>query len=226
SFCDHSIYDDFSPFSATLIDSYGNLLPVTRLGRCFCIIYGMFGIPLALVTVANFNKFLSECVTWFHSAPLLFFVLILIIYSSISAVVFRTTEKWSYVDSFYCSLITTMTIGFGDLVPSDATSLVFVIVFVFLGVILSAMCIDSMGLHYIQKIHFLGRQVHTALKDWVFQLYCLQQKYGLTDKQLMRLLFQNDAIAKHVIKNAQNQAATFQPEETTSISFIDQADDR
>jgi len=41
---------------------YGNLAPVTRLGRVLCSIYGMIGIPLLLVTTADWGSFIGAFV--------------------------------------------------------------------------------------------------------------------------------------------------------------------
>ncbi len=45
---------------------YGNLVPVTFEGRMFCIGYGLFGVPLILITIADIGKFLSENIVWMY----------------------------------------------------------------------------------------------------------------------------------------------------------------
>ncbi|KHN77944.1 TWiK family of potassium channels protein 9 [Toxocara canis] len=40
--------------------SYGNVAPQTFAGRLFCIFYGLIGIPLTLLAIADLGKFLSE----------------------------------------------------------------------------------------------------------------------------------------------------------------------
>lgn len=45
---------------------YGNLVPATFEGRIFCICYGLFGVPLILITVADLGKFLSEHIIWLY----------------------------------------------------------------------------------------------------------------------------------------------------------------
>ncbi|VDM75132.1 unnamed protein product [Strongylus vulgaris] len=49
------------------ISGYGNVCPASELGRLLLVIYGMIGIPLALVTMADTGKFISRGVTiWFE----------------------------------------------------------------------------------------------------------------------------------------------------------------
>ncbi|KHJ40218.1 Ion channel [Trichuris suis] len=49
-------------FAFTLITTigYGNLTPVTFNGRLFCIIYGLIGIPLVMITIANMGRFMFD----------------------------------------------------------------------------------------------------------------------------------------------------------------------
>jgi voltage-gated potassium channel len=48
-------------------------------------------------------------------------------------IVFHGLEGWDYIDSFYFSVITLTTIGYGDLHPTTPLSKLCVVVFVFLG---------------------------------------------------------------------------------------------
>uniref|UniRef100_A0A914V6R4 Potassium channel domain-containing protein n=1 Tax=Plectus sambesii TaxID=2011161 RepID=A0A914V6R4_9BILA len=59
-----SIPDAFL-FSFTVITTigYGNIAPKTFGGRLFCIFYGLFGIPLTMLAIADLGKFLAELAT-------------------------------------------------------------------------------------------------------------------------------------------------------------------
>ncbi|KAI6198402.1 TWiK family of potassium channels protein 7 [Aphelenchoides fujianensis] len=43
---------------------YGDLVPVTTHGRMACVIFALFGAPLAIITIGDLGKFLSECTIW------------------------------------------------------------------------------------------------------------------------------------------------------------------
>ncbi|CAD5225857.1 unnamed protein product [Bursaphelenchus okinawaensis] len=51
-------------FAFTVITTigYGNVAPVTIAGRTFCVIYGLVGVPLALLTIADIGMFLNKIV--------------------------------------------------------------------------------------------------------------------------------------------------------------------
>lgn len=50
------------------------------------------------------------------------------------SVIFHHTEGWSYFDSFYFSVITLTTIGYGDFAPQSVIGKIFTMLYVFLGI--------------------------------------------------------------------------------------------
>ena len=48
------------------------MVPTTLSGRIFCIAFGLFGIPLLLITIADIGKFLSDGLTLIYKAYLRF----------------------------------------------------------------------------------------------------------------------------------------------------------
>jgi hypothetical protein len=51
-------------FAYTLITTigYGNVAPETVAGRVFCLFYGLVGVPLALLTIADIGMFLNKSI--------------------------------------------------------------------------------------------------------------------------------------------------------------------
>ncbi len=49
-------------------------------------------------------------------------------------VFYRFVEEWSWLDSFYFTVITLTTVGYGDLAPSRTTSKLFTVLIVLLGI--------------------------------------------------------------------------------------------
>ncbi|KAI6214324.1 hypothetical protein M3Y94_00254100 [Aphelenchoides besseyi] len=49
-------------FSIITTIGYGNVAPISFEGRLFCLLYGLIGIPLALLTVADIGLFLSKAI--------------------------------------------------------------------------------------------------------------------------------------------------------------------
>lgn len=46
---------------------YGNIVPVTVSGKIACVIFALIGAPLAIITIGDLGKFLSECTIWFYT---------------------------------------------------------------------------------------------------------------------------------------------------------------
>lgn len=62
--------------------------------------------------------------------PLLVLTILILVAGTI---VFHWLEDWDYIDSFYFSVITLTTIGYGDLHPTSPVSKIVVVFFVFAG---------------------------------------------------------------------------------------------
>ncbi|MGI8910988.1 MAG: potassium channel family protein [Rubrobacteraceae bacterium] len=73
----------------------------------------------------------------------LFFLVVLTLLSG--TVFYSGVEGWSLLDSFYFSVVTLTTVGYGDLAPSTPLSKVFTIIYLFVGIGLILGFIDAVS---------------------------------------------------------------------------------
>ncbi|XP_036237218.1 potassium channel subfamily K member 17-like isoform X2 [Molothrus ater] len=121
----------FFSISAITTIGYGNLSPSTAVGRIFCIVFALFGIPLNLVVLNEIGHLmllgvqhcacrLEEVFHWQNKASFLMktcaLVTGLLLFLLLPPLLFSDKEGWSYEEGFYYSFITLSTIGFGDYV--------------------------------------------------------------------------------------------------------------
>ena len=52
----------------------------------------------------------------------------------LATVVYRVVEDWSWVDSFYFSVVAATTVGFGDLSPTTDASKLFTVFYILAGI--------------------------------------------------------------------------------------------
>ncbi|KAF7638933.1 hypothetical protein Mgra_00001455 [Meloidogyne graminicola] len=230
-------------FAATTMATigYGNIVPMTSQGRIACIIFALFGAPLAIITIGDLGKFLSESTIWLYrnikdkirfyryrfnqtlmahklnyrrnlkehiisgelagdlemvnnnnnnnifwnekeikinkenetenrindweyqeksetEVPVLVVFAILLLYIAFGGVLFAILESWTYMDAFYYCFVSLTTIGFGDFVPDRHEYIVIMLLYLGIGLAVTTMCIDLVGVQYIQKIHYFGRK--------------------------------------------------------------------
>ena len=87
----------------------------------------------------------------------LLMTLLLIVASG--TVFFRLVEGWSWLDSYFFTVVTLSTVGYGSLVPATAAGKIGTTVFIFLGLGVFAVAIQQFGQFAMRK-----RQEHT---EWL-----------------------------------------------------------
>ncbi|XP_031177200.1 potassium channel subfamily K member 5a [Sander lucioperca] len=120
-------------FAATVITTigYGNIAPKTSAGRVFCILYGLFGVPLCLTWISELGKFFGGRAKHMgqyltkkgfslrkaqFTCTAVFLLWGVLVHLVLPPFVFMSQEGWTYIEGLYFSFVTLTTIGFGDLV--------------------------------------------------------------------------------------------------------------
>ncbi|KAG8198979.1 hypothetical protein JTE90_001779 [Oedothorax gibbosus] len=197
------VYPEKVLFCLILITTigYGNVAPETSLGKCLCIVYTFFGIPLNVTFMrllslkfrAYLQSILSLCQrVWSIPVALggvLYFVLLsgLLVFSP--ATVFQEVEHWSYVQAVYYCFVSLSTIGLGDYVAGLASRRIgssYYIIYVSLlflwlliGVAFVWMCLNLMsyliGSLFVDKLDCKCRKRSAARKEMTEVYQCLAE---------------------------------------------------
>ncbi|VDO30617.1 unnamed protein product [Haemonchus placei] len=233
------------------IQGYGNIVPATSSGRIACVVFALFGAPLAIITIGDLGKFLSECTIWLYKemkkvrtllygrwrrfrglnkgeiqhedaesqlsssrsldwedlvldkteVPVIMVFTILLLYIAFGGVLFSFLEGWTYMDAFYYSFISLTTIGFGDIVPENHDYIVLMLAYLGIGLAVTTMCIDLVGIQYIQKIHYFGRKFRGT------DLLHLLKRKRMIERRLA--MGQGEEILQMYIQQMQNQLSLF-----------------
>lgn len=88
----------------------------------------------------------------------LFGTLILIVFGG--TVFFHHAEGWSWLDSYFFTVVTLSTVGYGEMVPQTVVGRIGTTVFIFLGLGVFAVTVQQFGLFAMRK-----REEHT---EWLF----------------------------------------------------------
>ncbi|XGW11174.1 hypothetical protein V3C99_012571 [Haemonchus contortus] len=253
-------------FAATTMATigYGNIVPATSSGRIACVVFALFGAPLAIITIGDLGKFLSECTIWLYKemkkvrtllygrwrrfrglnkehedaesqlsssrsldwedlvldkteVPVIMVFTILLLYIAFGGVLFSFLEGWTYMDAFYYSFISLTTIGFGDIVPENHDYIVLMLAYLGIGLAVTTMCIDLVGIQYIQKIHYFGRKfrgtdlLHLLKRkrmierrlamgqgEEILQMYIQQMQNQLPDPVVVEQQWEEDKASSHI----------------------------
>ncbi|MBI4022674.1 two pore domain potassium channel family protein [Candidatus Berkelbacteria bacterium] len=82
-------------------------------------------------------------------------LLIILLLLVTGTIVFHELENWSWVDSFYFTGVSILTIGYGDLTPSHDLSKIATVILGFAAV--------GVGFYALTTI---GHELHKRLPDW------------------------------------------------------------
>ncbi|EJD74791.1 uncoordinated protein 58 [Loa loa] len=155
--------------------------------------------------------------------PAMLVLVILVAYTSLGGVLMSNLEPWSFFTAFYWSFITMTTVGFGDLMPRRDGYMYLILLYIILGLAITTMCIDLVGVQYIRKIHYFGRKIQDARSALavvggkvvlVSELYANLMQRRAKNYDRDAFIINNFHISKHVIP--------FIPADIRWIRYIDQ----
>ncbi len=66
-------------------------------------------------------------------------------------VFYRQVEDWSWIDSFYFTIITLTTVGYGDLSPTTAGSKIFTVAYLIVGIGLLLTFVERVAAHAMES---------------------------------------------------------------------------
>lgn len=70
---------------------------------------------------------------------------------ALGTIFYHNIEQWGWVDSFYFSVITLTTVGYGDLAPTSAWSKLFTVLYIILGLGILTGFITSLGTQLLRE---------------------------------------------------------------------------
>jgi voltage-gated potassium channel Kch len=79
-------------------------------------------------------------------------ILFCILISGLQAVVFTVIEGWPLVDSFYFSVVTMATVGYGDFAPQTALGKLAAVVFMFVGIGIFVLTFSALAQEYLRQV--------------------------------------------------------------------------
>lgn len=89
---------------------------------------------------------------------------------ALGTVFFHLVEGWGWLDSYFFTVVTISTVGYGSLVPATALGKIGTTFFIFIGLGVFAVAIQQFALYHMQKREehtewLIGRLGHKAHED-------------------------------------------------------------
>ncbi len=81
---------------------------------------------------------------------------------TLGTVVYHYLEEWTWLDSFYFSIITLTTIGYGDFSPQTDEGKLFTIFYIIIGVGIILSFINTVYNHYLKNSKYNGKRKYDS----------------------------------------------------------------
>jgi voltage-gated potassium channel len=69
----------------------------------------------------------------------------------VGTLVYHLIERWTWISSFYFSVVTLTTVGYGDLVPTRDVTRLFTAIYILLGATIVLASVAIIGTRYLEK---------------------------------------------------------------------------
>ncbi|CAO4361135.1 unnamed protein product [Caenorhabditis nigoni] len=152
---------------------YGKIEPQTINGRISTVIYGFFGIPLTVILLTNFGRYLEAMATRFRrlltcrkrredeeenvSGSTLFFIVL--VYLIVGAITIPLMSgQFDFFNGIYYAFICLTAIEYGDIVPQNNWFVPISVFYMCTGLAISTIALD-IGSIYVRKLHFIGKKI-------------------------------------------------------------------
>ncbi|KAK0405113.1 hypothetical protein QR680_017801 [Steinernema hermaphroditum] len=169
---------------------YNRIGPITTEGRLFCIFYGIVGIPITMIIIANVGQYLNQFASLcrkkielhrerrrrskgveeteedIDDASIEYASLaLLIVFSAYVAfgawLLPLLNGKIDFVNGLYYNFLCLTAIDFGQLVPQRVAFLPITFAYVCIGLAITTIAIE-VGSEYMKKLHYLGQRMKSV----------------------------------------------------------------
>uniref|UniRef100_A0AC34Q1P1 Potassium channel domain-containing protein n=2 Tax=Panagrolaimus sp. JU765 TaxID=591449 RepID=A0AC34Q1P1_9BILA len=169
---------------------YGLIEPMTINGRMFTVIFGFIGIPITVIMLTNFGRYLQNLEVYMShrffnnkakdgedsqetdeleqiSMTLLFSTVFLyLIVGAIFIPIFN--GQFDFFNGIYYAYLCLTALEFGELIPKENEKAIpIIILYIELGLAISTIALD-LGSTYVRRLYYIGRKVHnlSSIKIW------------------------------------------------------------
>ncbi len=88
--------------------------------------------------------------------------LLLVLFPFIASFFLAMYEGWQVLESIYFCFISVLTIGLGDVTPTNESCYLVTAFFIIFGILLTSVVLDLVVGEYIAKVHYFGRRLGAA----------------------------------------------------------------